>query len=633
MIPTVLKSDRTSAPSARFRRVVEYVGRDDEEARAKGQKPLTVESCGVFDMDLDCATPEDRETLWQIMSADAAQAKYKGSPVYHFDVSWMEDEHPTREQLESAARHFIDGLGFGNCQTFWAVHRDTDHDHLHIVVNKVIVQDGTCIVAEKPRFDYRVLARLAREVEIEQGWEHAPGHYVAIEQAGGKKIMRMKEAAARGLWDENWQAQKLSRNALRAEHNLGGGDSFQAWVCKEPAQALYKTVHQPGATWTQVHATLARYGVAIEAKGSGLVVTTALDDGRVLAAKASQIGKWASKSALQKRFGAYQPPAKSAEIPKNSAQQTYQETMRAQRAGEKYPKKSAQESEKESKKDARAAARKKLAERFEREQNAHARLQQRAALRERHQAERKALKASLAGERRKLFQTAKAQHRRVTPVELALHARQRALQLEKLQKQQRAERLALSRALSKSVTWRAWLEQQAQHGDAAAQAALRGIRYQEQRKKRQQANAIEDATAQEREEQQIKEQPIRVLTVERLRVEIGRRQQWVVYKSADGQTQMVDQGHRIVVKNLYEDTLEAALRVACAKFHQITITGTSEFREHAARRATRLGISVLDADLQKVVQDEREKVNSKFGKSQIVTPSRKSRVTQRDIDR
>ncbi|MDR2990746.1 MAG: hypothetical protein LBU72_02205 [Burkholderiaceae bacterium] len=63
MIPTVLKPDRHSAPAARFRRVVAYVGRDDDEARAKNQKPLTAESCGVLNMALDCATPEDREQL------------------------------------------------------------------------------------------------------------------------------------------------------------------------------------------------------------------------------------------------------------------------------------------------------------------------------------------------------------------------------------------------------------------------------------------------------------------------------------------------------------------------------------------------------------------------------------------
>ncbi|MDR0275601.1 MAG: relaxase/mobilization nuclease domain-containing protein [Burkholderiaceae bacterium] len=611
MIPTVLKSNRQSAPEVRFKRVVEYVGRDDDEARDKGQKPLTDENCGVFNMDADCATPQDRETLWQIMSGDAAQARYKGEPVYHFDVSWMEGEHPTREQLESTARHFTRGLGFGQCQTFWAVHRDTDNDHLHIIVNKVMVQeDGSCIVVEKPRFDYRVLARLAREVEIEQGWEHAPGYYVAVQtQAGDKEIMPRKEAVARGLWNKDWEKQKISRMAGRVEQYLGT-DSFQTWVIGEPGRALYETLQQPGAIWERVHETLARYGVAIETKGSGLVVTTTLDDGRVLAAKASQIGKWASKAALEKRLGAYQPPSEGVLQAKQQAQHNYPQAVRAQRAGEQNPKFG--ENSRAVRKTEREIQRGELLERFESEQKSNAgpaRKRQRDTLRERHQDERKTLKADLAGQRRQLFRAAKAGHRLVTPVELALHARQRALQLEALQKRQREERLAFSKSLPKrAATWRAWLEQQAGQDDAAAQAALRGIRYQEQRKKKQQVNAIARAVEEQQEQEQEQEQQIRMLTVARLRAEVDRRLQWVVYKSQDGTTRMVDEGHRIVVKDLHDDTLEAALRVAAAKYYnQITITGTAEFRERTARMAVQLGIGVKDDDLQGIVRDEREK--------------------------
>ena len=699
MIPTVLKPDRTSAPHVRFKKVVEYVGRDDEEAHSKGQQPLGAESCGVFNMDMGCGTPKDREILWQVMSSDAAQAKYKGTAMYHFDVSWMEGEHPTREQLEGTVRHFTEGLGFGKCPVFWAVHRDTDNDHLHIVVNKVVVDEkGRCTVVEKPRFDYRVLARLAREVEIEQGWQHAPGHYVVVEPKGEKKIMLMKEAAAKGLWDENWEKQKEkspSRNAVRADQNLGGGESFQEWVVKKPADALYKILQREGVTWDRVHETLAAHGVGIEVKGSGMVVTTALEDGRVLAAKASQLGKWASKAALEKRLGAYQSPSKKAQVLKDQAQESYRQAIGAERVGgrensetgrggakeagssrksgerenEGNRKVGEQEAEdkwkvgkrkfvgdqeksqaaqetaradarknREVRKAAREAARVKLAERFESERKAQRtelrkqRESQRAAMRERHLSERAALKSSLAGQRRRLFQVAKSQHRFVNPVELALHARERALELEKLQKRQREERLEFSRLLPKyQSTWRGWLEQQAEQGDANAQAALRGIIYQEQRKKKLQANAIGKAGVDELEEEQQKQ--AQVLTVARLRAEIDRKLQWVVYKSQDGKTQMVDEGHRIVVKNFHEDTLEAALRIAAAKYtNEITITGTTQFREQAARMAVHLGIGVKDEDLQQVIEDEREKIKTTPRKFQGGSSGRKSGDDRRDIE-
>jgi hypothetical protein len=177
------------------------------------------------------------------------------------------------------------------------------------------------------------------------------------------------------------------------------------------------------------------------------------------------------------------------------------------------------------------------------------------------------------------------------------------MQLEVLQKTQREERRALSKSFpTRAATWRAWLEIQAEQGDADAQAALRGIRYQEQRRKKQQANAIAGAVEEE------EHQRIEALTVANLKAEIDRRLQWVVYKSSDGNTRMIDQGHRIVVRDSYDGTLEAALRVASAKYrNQIMITGTAEFRERATRMAVQLGIGVKDDDLQGIVLDEHDK--------------------------
>ncbi|MDR2852602.1 MAG: relaxase/mobilization nuclease domain-containing protein [Burkholderiaceae bacterium] len=367
MIPTVLKPGKSDHPHTAFKRVVEYVGRDDDEARAKGRQPLTEESCGVFNIEANCGTPEDRDLIWQIMSSDALIAthhrgtkNYRGNPLYHFDVSWMEGEHPTREQLEQTVRHLTGDLEYGKCQTFWAIHRDTDHDHLHVVVNKVILDPdtGEVAVAQKNRFDYRELARLTREIEIAQGWQHAPGYFVAVEpQPGRKEIMPRQEAVGRGLWDKDWQRQKQISNAAgRAEYYMGA-ESFQAWVALEPAQSLLEILEKSGATWAQAHAVLAEFGVAIELKGSGMVVKAALDDGKILVAKASQLGKWASKASLEKRLGPYAPPSAEIGLLARQAQKNYARAMREQRLGEPSSGNSGTDSDRQARKDERAAAR------------------------------------------------------------------------------------------------------------------------------------------------------------------------------------------------------------------------------------------------------------------------------------
>jgi hypothetical protein len=53
------------------------------------------------------------------------------------------------------------------------------------------------------------------------------------------------------------------------------------------------------------------------------------------------------------------------------------------------------------------------------------------------------------------------------------------------------------------------------------------------------------------------------------------------------------------------------LLIAAQKYGAVDITGSSAFREQAARAAARLGIQVRDADLQKVWQLEREAMQSK----------------------
>ena len=138
--------------------------------------------------------------------------------------------------------------------------------------------------------------------------------------------------------------------------------------------------------------------------------------------------------------------------------------------------------------------------------------------------------------------------------------------------------------------WRVWLEHQVGAGDAAAQAALRGIRYQEQRNKRQTRNGME------REEL---EPLYPVLSL--LHAELDRSRQRVDYRD--------DTSPWINVHDQTDTTLEAALRVAAQKFGgSVDINGSADFRERAARTAARLGITVRDPDLQPLWREERQRL-------------------------
>ncbi|MGE0072402.1 MAG: LPD7 domain-containing protein [Thiomonas sp.] len=178
----------------------------------------------------------------------------------------------------------------------------------------------------------------------------------------------------------------------------------------------------------------------------------------------------------------------------------------------------------------------------------------------------------------------------------SLWALKAAQEREALQKRQAAERKALSARLPKQEVWRKWLEREAERGDEAANAALRGIRYREQRNKNKAVDGIEGEEL----------DPLRKLTLAGLEAQIDTRRHLVLYRDADGREKFTDTGPRIVMHDKSDESLEAALRMAAQKFGgKVDITGSAEFRERAARQAVRLGIEVVDADLQQVVADER----------------------------
>ncbi len=99
------------------------------------------------------------------------------------------------------------------------------------------------------------------------------------------------------------------------------------------------------------------------------------------------------------------------------------------------------------------------------------------------------------------------------------------------------------------------------------------------------------------------------LTVAALHAEIDHKRQLVIYRGQDGREKFTDTGPRIVMHDKKDDSLEAALRVAAQKYGgKVDITGSSEFRERAARQAVRLGIKVANEDLQAVVADEQARI-------------------------
>jgi hypothetical protein len=106
-------------------------------------------------------------------------------------------------------------------------------------------------------------------------------------------------------------------------------------------------------------------------------------------------------------------------------------------------------------------------------------------------------------------------------------------------------------------------------------------------------------------------QPVQVNGFESRRADDGRTLEY----SAKGQQAVAfrDTGDRVAVRSgdqASTDVLRGALTVAAQKFERISLNGSKEFRENAAREAVRMGLGerIGNQDLQAVMADERAKM-------------------------
>ena len=87
-------------------------------------------------------------------------------PVYHYTLSWAEDERPDRAQMSRAVDESLKALGMEDRQAFVVAHNDTQHRHLHVVVNRVSAENGRAASRGNDRLK---LSRWAERWEREQG--------------------------------------------------------------------------------------------------------------------------------------------------------------------------------------------------------------------------------------------------------------------------------------------------------------------------------------------------------------------------------------------------------------------------------------------------------------------------------
>lgn len=214
----------------------------------------------------------DPKEIAREMEAAAGGSSRVEKPVYHLSISFGAGDHPTHEQMREAAERVLDQLGLRDHQALLVAHNDTDHPHVHIMVNRVHPETGK---AWQTSHDYARIEKVLRSLEKEWGLTPVPGHHA-----------REKGAPAP---DRTVSRQTGEIRQLRRTGEAPFPDVVRARVGKDIAQAK---------SWAELMGALRQHGLRVEARGRGVVIT----DGRHYA-KASSVDREASLPRLERRFG------------------------------------------------------------------------------------------------------------------------------------------------------------------------------------------------------------------------------------------------------------------------------------------------------------------------------------------
>lgn len=557
---------------------------------------------GSFNLEgLDPSDPQDRALIVAQMDhvARAGQHKtgFKSNPFYHFALSWREGEHPDQQQAGDAVTHSLKALGMQDNQAIFAIHRDKEHHHhVHVVVNRVNPENLT--LSGPPRYDFLVLDRACREIELAHGWQHDLGPYAVID-GGIQRIgraQREKLGMTPGKAPEAWMMETKS-----------GLPSLASWAKAYVAHELVDC-----QTWEDIHIVMAKRGMRLEKLKSGLQVVALDADGKETRTKASAIDYQLSLGRLEKRMGTYRDfqPTDTLPVPALTYSRHLENVMRGvEPAAGEIPGKTGKSAKRDERREERVEARNALYERHaaQKKQSRDAVGRQRGELSQRHKNERLALNRQLSARKTQRVSELAQQHGK--QIALALWAAERAKAQQELQARQQTEKTAFRTATN--MSWRAWVEREAAAGDLAAQAALRGVHYREQRKRKPlpgfEGEDLEDTLGSapsargEGSQKEVRSIDGVVKPFDLSRFEIDHLRQTVTYRDAEGNVALEDRGQRIECRQHGDEAvIRAGLMLASQKYGgEVFITGDDAFKAGAAEIARQAGIRVANTELQR----------------------------------
>ena len=584
--------------AAVFNRVAKYI---EKEGGERG-KTLTA----------DCVL--DARTAAVEMEAVAHTCPGCKEPAMHVVLSWQADEHPTERQQRDAVETVLknlsrDGRDMSEHQWIAVLHKETEQDHLHILINRVHPETGRAVA---PEWVDRSLHKAGREIEAAQGWRETPGLMKWSKERGQAIPTPAVEREAQ-------QAKRKPERAANMESHSYSESLFSYVKSTGAEKELRQILRGDDATWADVQYSLGRHGLQLEraAKG-GFTVTDGQNRVKASDAFRSVFSGKENRDRLE-RLGEWSPGDRGI------AENIYSRHREPQQPEKEAVKEIPQQWQETPREQARPYRRDDPAAQERRARQAEERKQARAVLWDRYQEEKRAwakkysppdkkwvaarykqISADLKAERELIRRRTKprTQERIVAQSVAAFRAMERRDALR--------ESLAEQRKASRPPGWQAWVIDQAQAGDKAAQSQLRAWQY---------AKSRTPEPVRERLEANDRQAPTRN---DGVTAGVQWRRRWflggVEYK-IDGKAAVIDKGDKIKIvgKGRASDqaiALGVALQAA-KRGGNVRITGNRQFKERAADIAAQRGLFVKFEDRRAQQRYEMQRGQQAQQRSQV----------------
>lgn len=206
------------------------------------------------------------------MEMDALGAVAKShrvrEPMLHFVFSINPDESRTTsdDQIIRAAERALQKIDLGGNAQIHAVHRDTDHAHVHVAV--AAVNASTLRSWERSRNYYR-LSWAVREVELEMGMPHDRGLAVVREDEQGHKRVEWASRTELLAWARERTEERLEEQARKYAHDYLAFEDPRSWASDVVVPRLREYVEEAQARgealrWSEMHLIAAQSAVRLE---------------------------------------------------------------------------------------------------------------------------------------------------------------------------------------------------------------------------------------------------------------------------------------------------------------------------------------------------------------------------------